>query len=215
MTTFGLSSFLRIVNSSALRRQSLLRERVLKQKKPYDFHKEMRRICKAYLAGISTFQECMAQAKAITGKAERRSAIFALHKLFEWREDHRGTLFPVEERLFESPRGLFKIRFDPSFGYAVGGERIALHLWNTKTPKLDRKLTRASLSLFTDLYSDYGPLDLGVLSLRNLDLIRLADRSDVTVVGKNIVTAIEEAILEMGHGKSSRPSAGERPAPPA
>ena len=216
MTTFGFSAFLKIVNSSARTQQSLLRQRILQTKKGgYDFHKEMRTICGSYLSGRATLDDCLMRAGSIVQEHERKSALLAIQRLVEWRDDHRGSLFPIEDRTIESPRKVFKVRFDASFGYAIGEERIAMHLWNTMAPKLDSRLTRASLSLFAESYADYGPLDLGVLSLRSLDLIRLADRTDVAVIGRNVLVALEDLILGFGSGGRPRHSAEDRPSPDA
>ncbi|MBN9314756.1 MAG: hypothetical protein J0I99_03380 [Devosia sp.] len=211
MTTFGFSAFLKLVSSSAKRQRSLIAERVKGERKSgYDFHKAMRGICGGYLIGGVSLADSRVLAEAIVKEAERKSALTAIDRVAAWRRERVADAFTVASRICESPTGIFKVRFDPDFGTTIDGQRVAIHLWNTKLPPLDARLTRAALSLFPGLYE--GLDDLAVLSLRNGQLVLLSEDADAATIGANVVEALEDIFIEIRSG-GTRPGAEEHPTP--
>ena len=214
MTTFGFSAFLKLANLSAVRQRSTIRERVRGDKKGgYDFHKAMRSICGRYLVDGTTLDECLREAAKIIQEAERKSAIAAITRLGEWRSRLSGDVFPVPSRTYESPRKEFKVRLDVDFGISIGGQRVAVHLWNTKFPALDLRLTRAALALFPGLYAGTDINDFAVLSLKTSQLVRLQDASGTAVISARMVEALEDMFIDLRSGGTSRPGIEDRPRP--
>ncbi len=212
MTTFGFSAFLKLANLPAPRQRAIIRQRVAKEKrKGYDFHKEMRSICHRHLVEGLSLEDCLREAQLIVQRPERESAIAAIGKLVEWRREIPGDVFAVAPRIYETPRRVFKVRMDVDFGVLIGSDRIAIHLWNTKKPNLDLRLTRAALALFPP--ADVSLDDVAVLSLRSLQLIRLGVDTEVSVVAERMIDALEEIFLDLRRGSGIAPGAEDRPAP--
>lgn len=212
MTTFGLSAFLKLVSSTPRVQRSLIVKRLRGPRSSgYDFHRAMRGICGSYIAGAS-FEDSLLAVQGITQEHERKSAELALNQLAKWRREYDEPTFEVPHRTFESPSGAFKVRFDSDFGITVDGARIAVHLWNTKRPSLDVRLTRAVLSLFPSLYADFDIADFGVLSLQNRQLIRLGEDARAAIIGRRLIEVLEDTFDELRRG-GPRPGAEERPRP--
>jgi hypothetical protein len=213
MTTFGLSAFLKLVSSTGPRQRTLIAQRTSAEKKSgYDFHREMRSICGRLLSEEITLEVALGLANAIKKDPERSSALGAIGKLVEWRKKFDGSIFPIERRVFESPRGLFKVRSDFDFGTNVESHRIAIHLWNTKDPAIDSRLGRAALALFPDLYRESDLADFAVLSLRDKHLLRLSDSPEAETIAPKMVEALEDMFTDI-KPKRPRPSVDDRPSP--
>lgn len=215
MPTFGFSAFLKIVNLPIRPQRTELRKRVRPPEKKggYDFHKATRGLCNSFLVDGATVEEVLASAKTITKAAERKSAIAALRRLFGWRALNLGEIVPVPPIVYESPTGLFKVNFTADFGIRIGADVVAVHIWNTMSPPLDRRLVRAALALFADAYPEGPASDLAVLSLRNGELFRLGEVSDVAPVATAIIGHLEEVFVDLRDGGTT--TGGEdRPPPP-
>nr|WP_314262426.1 hypothetical protein [uncultured Devosia sp.] len=212
MTAYGFSAFLKLANSSAKRQRSLIKERLAPSTNGYDFHKAMRSICRGHLVEGVALETSLAAIQAITKDAERNSATNALARLRAWQDLNPGDIFHLSDRTYESPAGVFKVRFSPDFGVELAGRRVGVHLWNTKVPELDTRLTRACLALFGDAYEQQGMDDLAVLSLRKSQLISLNGSTEAADLAIHMIEAIEDIFDDFSDGPIG-PSPGVHPQP--
>jgi hypothetical protein len=167
------------------------------------------------MRGETAAPDAMAACASITSAAERNAAVHALQRLIAWRSGVPGVASAFAPATFESPGHVFRIAFRPDFAMLLDGEVTAVHLWNTRAPQLDVRLTQAVLSLFPTSYgAAAAPGDLAVFSLRDMRFIRLREADfDYTTVAENLLASIEELFdrvqteLALGEGVSL-------PAPP-
>lgn len=213
MTTFGFSAFLKLISSSSRSQRTQIRTRLTPSDGGYDYHKAMRRLAGRYLIEGISASEILAATSAIVKEAERKSAVGALTRLIRWRESFAGEVFQVPERLYESPTGVFRIRYAPDFGMSLDGERIAAHVWNTMKPPLDKRMSRAGLFLFHDLYDDIALTDLSVLSLRDNHWIRLGDPAVYAELSLNLVEYLEETFIDVRRDAERTGTQDRPPAP--
>lgn len=199
MPTFGFSAFLKLLSLSVRRQRSEMRTRLTPSENGYDFHRAFRRLAHRYLGDGEGLEELLREAAAFTNAAEARSGVAALEYLEDWRVENPGELLSFTPRIYESPSRRFKVKYTPDFGVRIGGERVAIHIWNTKTTDLDARMTYAALTLFSDLYDDDegGAPDLAVLSVPDDRLYRLSDVSDQTVLAGNVAAAIDVLVEEI------------------
>jgi len=200
MLTFGFSAFLKMLSLSVRRQRSEMRARLSPSEGGYDFHRAFRRLAHRYLGEGEDLEQLLREAAAFTNPAEARSGVAALEYLQDWRAENPGELLSFQPRIYESPSRRFKVRYTPDFGVDIGGERVAVHIWNTKRPDLDARMTYAALTLFSDLYEDEadGAPDLAVLSVPDGRLYRLSDVPDQTVLAGRVVAAIDVLVEEIG-----------------
>jgi len=200
MPTFGFSAFLKMLSLSARRQRSEMRTRLSPSDGGYDFHRGFRRLAHRYLAEGEELEPLLLEAAAITNPAEGRSAVAALQYLRDWQEDHPIDPTTLQPRSYESPSKRFKVKFTPDFGIKIGDIRVSIHIWNTKIPSLDARMTYAALSLFAELYEDEvdGPLDLAVLSVPDNRLYRLSDVPNPAVLAARVVALVEALVEEIG-----------------
>lgn len=144
--------------------------------------------------------------------AEQRAARAGLQRLETWRRDFPGSLKAFPPKVFEAPRGRFKVHFTPDFGIEIDGVWVAVHIWNTAAPDLDVRMTHAALALFPQLYSDDtdAPNDLAVLSIPDNQLYRLSDVEDHWPLAIRVVAGVENRVDEINEEDRSPP-----PPPPS
>ncbi len=196
MINFGTSAFIRIVHLNIAPRRREIRKRLEPSDgSGYDFHKRMRRDCRRHLLEGVPAAEILDQADSITRLPERASAKAAFEQLFKWRDSYPDVVYGFDEVRYESPSGLFSVKFEPQFGYSFGALQTAVHIWNTKKPPLNKQLVGAVLSLFPEVYSaSSAPDDLAILSLRDRRLYRLSEMENTEKITSAIVTGIENII---------------------
>ncbi|OVE95179.1 hypothetical protein B7W85_09385 [Allorhizobium ampelinum] len=83
----------------------------------------------------------------ITKLSERRSAKRGVIRFLRWIRNHSGTIGFCDPIVIDSPSGLFRIRFEADFVVQIAGRRTAVHVWNTKSPKLNKSHVIAALSI--------------------------------------------------------------------
>lgn len=116
-----------------------------------------------------------------------------------WRCATPGEILHFPPVVFESPRSLFKVKFEPDFGLRIAGKPTAIHLWNTAKPKLALGPTYAALTLAAQSYEAYrdGPTDIGVLSMRDPpSFYPLSAAPDHSAAAIAMLEHVEETILE-------------------
>ncbi|PBB38816.1 hypothetical protein CK221_04005 [Mesorhizobium sp. WSM3868] len=193
-----------------------LRRRFTPREGGYDFHASLRRFCQRLMTG-ETLDVLLAASSTISQGSERRSAQLGLQQLAVWRDQNPGTVLEFPAVTVRSPAGTFSVTFTPNFGLQVGGQSVAIHVWNTATPRLEPRLVRAVLSSVQPAYwaTDNRPDDIAVLCLRTMRLIRLGDASDVAELGRLIFAGIDGVFQEMAAALREAPPAPEdRPGPP-
>ena len=218
MPSFGISAFLRIVHMNPRPQRTELRRRLTPREGGYDFHNSLRRLAYRMMVEGEPLASLLLATAAISQEPERRSAHAGLQRLDSWRVANPGTISTFEAVTVRSPGQAFSVRFTPNFGLQVGGQPVAVHVWNTTSPRLELRLVRAVLSLFEDAYRDTvsPPSDLAVLCLRTMRLIRLGDAVEVASLGQLIATNIDGIFREIESELREPPAApGDRPlAPP-
>ena len=196
MVTFGVSAFLKILSSNDRPQKTAIRTRLAPSAGDgYDFHKRFRRLAHDYLVGGASLSSVLASAHTIVQQPERASAVAALKQLELWRACSAGEIIDFAPTVYESPRQLFRVKFEPDFGILIHGSATAFHLWNTKSVKLAPNMTFAALALVADAYrsQDDGPDDVGVLSLREPPTTYLLSQAwDHSAVAASIVEQIED-----------------------
>ena len=198
MITFGFSAFLKVLSLNDKSQRSEITTRLGPPSSGgYDFHKSLRSHARRYLVDGEPMTDVIASAGKIVRLPERQSATLALQRLELWRAVTPGDVLHFAPVVFESPRHLFKVKFEPDFGLWIGGKATALHLWNTKHPKLAPGMTYAALSLVARAFEtqEGAPEDVGVLSIREPPtaylLSEVSDRSGIAAL---IVEQMEEII---------------------
>ncbi|MBI1686819.1 hypothetical protein [Caulobacter hibisci] len=199
MPTFGFSAFLKMLSLSPRRQRTEMRNRLLPSDSAYDFHRAFRRFARRYLAGGEPIGSLLREASEITNPAEGRSAIAALEYLEDWRSDHPGRVSPIAARVYSDPEGRYKVRYEPDFGIDIDGVLVAVHIWNTKLPALEARMTYAALTLMAELYADEpGDVpDLAVLSVPGNRLYRLSDVPDQSVLAANVASGFSRLIEDV------------------
>ena len=198
MVTFGFSAFLKVLSLNEAPQRTEIRKRLAPSSGGgYDFHKSLKLCARRYLVGGEAMPAVIASASAITRASERQSAIAALQRLEGWRVATPGEIVDISPVVFESPRHLFRVRFEPTLGLRIRGRTTAFHIWNTQRPKLASGPTYAALALVAKAYHSQGdgPDDVGVLSLREpVVAYFLSAVSDPSTLAASLVEHIEEII---------------------
>lgn len=207
--TFGFSAFLRVLSLNDKPQKTAIKERLGPSSgSGYDFHKRFRQLARRYLVEEVSLADVIASAHTIVQSPERISAIAALEQLALWKAGTPGELMYFAPVTFESPRQLFKVKFEPDFGIRINGKATAIHLWNTKAVQLAPGPTYAALALVAQAFQsqDNGPDDVAVLSLRDpLTAYLLSEVSDGSAIAASMVEHIESII----QGPMSPPSPPE------
>ncbi|TIO47143.1 MAG: hypothetical protein E5X80_33905 [Mesorhizobium sp.] len=216
MPSFGISALLRIIHMNDRPQRTELRRRFTPREGGYDFHASLRRFCQRLMAG-EPLNVLLAATSTISQGPERRSAQLGLQQLAVWRDQNPGVVMEFSPVTVRSPGETFSVTFTPNFGLQDEGRSLAIHVWNTATPRLDPRLVRAVLSSVQPAYRavDNGPDDIAVLCLRTMRLIRLGDASDVAELGRLIFAGIDGIFQEMAAAlREPRPTPEDRPTLP-
>jgi hypothetical protein len=216
--TFGFSAFLKLISLNARPQRTLIRQRLsASQSGGYDFHRSLKLRANRYLVDEVPLSDVLLTVDEIRRLAERRSAKMGLEQLGVWRDGNPGSILAFEPVLYESPAKNFKVQFLSNFGVQLNGQNVAVHIWNTKKPDLDIRLTYAALSLFPSLYAgqEIRPDDVAVLSLPDSRLYRLSEVEDQSEIGLRLIRRLDDLFEEIRR-EPDRPSAPprDRPASP-
>jgi hypothetical protein len=198
--TFGFSAFLKVLSLNDKPQRSAIKKRLgPSSSNGYDFHKSMRQHAHRFLVDGEAMPDVITSAGTIVQLPERLSATLALQRLELWRIATPGAILQFSPVVFESPRHLFRVKFEPDFGLRIGGKNTAIHLWNTKQPNLSPGATYAALWLAAQAFRDqeHAPDDVGVLSIREPPTLYLLSQvRDASAVAASIVERMEETIQE-------------------
>ena len=213
MIRYGFSAFLKMLSLNDRPQRTEIRKRLVPSSGGgYDFHKSLRLHARGYLVDGEPMADVIASAGNITRLPERLSAIAALQRLELWRAATPGEILQFAPVEFESPRSLFKVKFEPDFGLRIRGKTTAVHLWNTQRPQLSPGATFAALSLVAQAYQsrEDGPEDVAVLSIREPPALYLLSQvRDRSAIAALMVERVEKTI----QGTVQPPAAPEdRPA---
>lgn len=219
MPTFGFSAYLKLVCLNSKPQLSEIRKRLDQEKKSgYDFHRSLRLLAHKLIVEGQTIETLSTEIGQIVKLPERTSAIAGLRALANWRRRNPGRILGFQNATYQSPDNVFGVTFSPNFGLEIDGKKTAIHVWNTKRPKLEDRFVYGALALFPRIYSqtDDRPDDLAVLSLRDERLYRLSDVGDRSEFGAAVASAIESLFKREGGGASLPPSSPspDRPSPP-
>jgi hypothetical protein len=215
---FGFSAFLKLLSLNSRPQRTLIRKRLSRSgSSGYDFHRSLRLLAGRYVNG-SSLEDVLALTEDISRPPEKQSAQSGLRQLAAWRLANPGSILSFESVLFESPAKNFKVQFQPDFGIQLGEQKVAAHIWNTRTVELDRQMMYAALSVIAPLYStnEDRPDDVGVLSLPDQTLYRLSEVGDYTEVGSRLVRRLDDIFEEILREpqKPGAPPKGRPIAPP-
>jgi len=205
MINYGTSAYLKLISLNPKPQRTEVLNRLAPSDGGYDFHAEMRRLANTLMLVPNSEKEVTERVKQIRQGAEKKSAALGIANLMTWHRENRGhTYIPLEHK-YVSPNELFSVKFSPVFGYMIGGQKLAIHVWNTKTAKLTHRSTQALLSLFVDKYQT-GELP-AILCLRSNALYVLEAKSDTLALGDIFSSHIENLITELGDpdGKGPKP----------
>ncbi|HEV7437976.1 MAG TPA: hypothetical protein VGO22_24430 [Pseudorhizobium sp.] len=194
--TFGFSAFLKVVCSNPRPQKYAVRERHKPAKAGgYDYHRSLRRGIHGLTSGNATFAQVLSDVAAIKKPSERRSAKRGIVRFLRWLNAHPGKVTFCEPIVFESPSGLFRVKFEADCVIEFNGRRTALHIWNTRKPKLSKNHVAALLTLVqrnVDKDSDAVD-DFAVLSLQDNQLYCWSeDPKGQSLVADKIMQQIEQ-----------------------
>lgn len=195
MINFGTSAYLKLISINPKPQARELKNRFMPSNGGYDFHAEMRRLAKKLMLIPNSKTEVIEKAKQINQKPERLSALKGLNNLSAWHHEQQGYVYAVKEDTYISQNEKFSVKFSPNFGYVLNNQKLAIHLWNTKTAKLNNRSVQAILSLFADKYSS-GELP-AILCLQSKQLYILDAAPDSLKLGKLFASNIEKMIYEL------------------
>jgi hypothetical protein len=197
MVNFGFAAFLKFISLNERPQATELRRRLNPTGNGYDFHKQMKLLARRHMVGGEPMANVLSLAGAIASLPERRAAIAALGRLETWLATNQTQILAFPPATFESPRHLFRVKFEPVFGLRIGGLTAAIDIWNTKAPKLALGPTYAALSLVARAYHDQErwPGSVGVLSLREPEELHLlSDVPDQSGLANSMVERLEDAM---------------------
>jgi hypothetical protein len=213
MPTFGMSAFLKLLCQNDRPQRSALRSRLFgSDGGGYDFHRSLRLRVHRYIVGGEPMEDVLASTLEIVREPEQRSARGGLEQIEVWRSEHPGPVMAYPTATYESPNGLFRVNFNPDFGLDIGGQGVAVHVWNTARPTLVPRMVYAALSLFPLIYTeiDGAPEDLGVLSLPDRQLYRLSEAGRLATLGAGVAARIEDLMRDISE-KPGQPSPDDQP----
>jgi hypothetical protein len=203
MPTFGFSAFLKLLSLNPRPQRREVRVRLSPTEGGYDFHRSLRLKAFRLMVRGEDLAGLIEDAAGLGNPAEARSVAAGLRRLDEWRTANSGEVTDLPSSLYVSPSGSFRVSFVPDFGYRMGGQNIAVHLWNTGTVDLAPRMVYAALFMASAAY-DGGviPDDVAVLSLTDGRLYRLSDVADQSrfagVVAANLDQLFESVREEIG-----------------
>lgn len=153
MIRFGVSAFLKMACLNRRPQRTLLKKRVAgRSSGGYDFHRSLRLRAHRLIVGGESLHTVIASTNEIKKAPERDSAKSGLEHLGEWRLNNPGGIIAYQPVIYKSPSGLFQITFTADLGLRLRNVGTTIHIWNTKTADLDRRLVLATLSLFREPY---------------------------------------------------------------
>jgi hypothetical protein len=179
MPTFGFSAFLKLLSLNPRPQRREVRLRLSPSDGGYDFHRSLRLRTSRLMVDNEDLQALINEASDLGNPAERRSLEAGLRQLDAWRAANPSQVLAIPSALYVSPGQEFRVNFIPDFGYRMGTQNVAVHLWNTGTIELSPRMTYAAMALVSTAYEgDVAPDDLAVLSLPDNRLYRLSDVPD-------------------------------------
>ncbi len=209
MTTFGTSAYLKLLALNPKPRDTEIRKRFVVSKRPYDFHKAMRKIVTEYASGGVDWTTTEARLNAIKKLPERNSATSAAHALAGWINGRQIKPFGNAGFRASSPNGIYSVKFSPDFEIEIGGRSTSIHIWNTLKPPIKIREAIGMLGLFVP---DQVPESLGVLSLRTGELFLPTDAKSARDLARILALDIEKRlkrIAEEAEGRASKDKLGE------
>ncbi|MCQ2003998.1 hypothetical protein [Rhizobium sp. NRK18] len=216
--TMGFSAFLKLISLSDKRQKSTIRERhkPSKDSKPYDRHRSLRRAIQKLATGTQTPAEVFAATSLIKNKGERRSTRLGIIRFLKWRKANPGQINFCDAIVIQSPGGFFRIRFEANCVMEMGGRRTAIHIWNTKEPKLQKSIVIAALTLVQRNWPKESDLvdDFAILDLRNMQLHRWSENPKAY---STIVDAIMQYLdlqCKLSRNEFGLPTIGPQPKGP-
>ncbi|WP_246730652.1 hypothetical protein [Rhizobium leguminosarum] len=134
---------------------------------------------------------------------ERASAKRGLQRFFTWREDNPGLLEAYPALTFLSPKGFFKVIFQPDFLSELDGRRTAVHVWNTQQELSSNLVLAALCAVAIRFPPQHRPDDFAALSLQDGRFYRWSDATrEHAALGENLLamldTQCELARTELG-----------------
>ncbi|NKL05947.1 hypothetical protein [Rhizobium leguminosarum] len=200
--TFGFSFLLKLVCLNPKPQKRAVRERHKPSKSGFDYHRSLRlRIQQIAFEGLSKAQV------GIDGSdnegPERASAKRGLQRFFTWREDNPGLLEACPALTFLSPKGFFKVIFQPDFLSELDGRRTAVHVWNTQQELSSNLVLAALCAVAIRFPPQHRPDDFAALSLQDGRFYRWSDATrEHAALGENLLamldTQCELARTELG-----------------
>ena len=199
MPTFGFSAFLKLACLNPRPSRTEIRKRLGSSTGGYDFHRSLRLRIARHMVDDIPMDEVLSSVSEISRAPEQRSARNGLERLNAWRRDNPGPILSYAPVSYESPGGLYKVGFNPDFGLNIGGQGVAIHVWNTARPDLVPRMAYAALSLIAPQYEgqNNAPDDLGVLSLPDMKLYRLSDAGRYAGLGPGLAERLEDLMREV------------------
>lgn len=177
MTYFGTSAYLRILLQNLKPMETSIKLRASKEKKnARDYHASLRLAVNKYIKNPSLIDEIILDFENIKNKSERESAKKGFTATVKFLSLNGGNAYQPAERKFESSSGLFGVKFQPNFGIEKNGNRIAVHLWNTKSTITQRAI-KAVLGLFLHTFDKNEQPAILCLQTNRL---HIADRTQET-----------------------------------
>lgn len=216
--TFGFSAFLKLVSLSETPQRAAVRDRYKPSDgKGYDYHRSLRLALRQISGGTHSASQVLSSLSSIKQRSERHSAKRGVIRYMRWQMLHPGNLTFCPSIVIDSPAKVFKIRFDADFVTEIAGQRVAIHVWNTKRPKLSRNLVLASLSLVQQHWpKDQDTADdFAVLSLQDMKLYRWSeDPAAYKKAAENLMLHIETLCSAVANERSSiKITPEDRPSP--
>jgi|GEM_PF-678582 hypothetical protein len=213
LPTFGFSAFLKLICSNDKPQKTAVRER----HKPsniggYDYHRSLRTSIQKLASGSQDIREVLSSLSTIKKPSERRSAQRGVIRFTRWLETNPGKISFGMPVMIASSSALFRVRFDADCVVELDGRRTAVHVWNTKTPKLSRSpvmaaLTLVQLSVAKEL--DFAD-DFAVLSLQDGQMYRWSDNQKGYIGAAEAMMRPIEQLCSLARSEFGWPSA-EKP----
>lgn len=176
--TFGFSAFLRVIClNEKPQKTAIFNRHSPAEDGGYDYHRKLKSSIQSLASGSRSLREVLKEIALIKSPSERRSTKQGVVKFLRWLSRNGSTVTFCEPIVFDSPLGLFKVRFEANCVVEINGRRTALHVWNTQQPKLREREVIAALKMVQRVTSREADLvdDFAVLSLRDGHLYKWSD----------------------------------------
>jgi len=209
---FGFSAFLRLLDAKENPQRAAIQKRYRPSKGGHNFHRSFHVSVRKILTGEASFVEVFRATRNIKKLPERRYTKFGIVRFLRWYLALKSKATLIAPLKVNSPKSLFRVKFQADCVVDLDGRRTAIHLWNSKK-KINEAHALAALTLVASNFppTKDRPDDFAVLSLQDGSLYKW---SSATRTHKQLVTDFMvhlDRLFDLVRSELGIPSMGDQP----